>query len=130
MNVTKLTAAVALSVVALSSHARDLEQEGRSEWKPQKIAEMSPTTYKMASKLAQCSVAYEKDSLSTKNSDWRQFTAKTSKYSFELLEMFAADKQEIHGLIRSSQLLITEQSLPGIIAECNGMFLDSSKSKI
>lgn len=127
MNVTKITAAVALSLVALTSHA---DEDERAPWRAQKIAEMSPTTHKVVSMLARCTVAYDRESTATKNTDWRQFTAKTSKYSFELLEMFAGDAQEVQGLIRSNQQLITDQTLPGIIAECNGMFLDSSKNKI
>lgn len=127
MNVTKITAAVALSLVAIASHA---DEDERDPWKPQTISQMSATTYKVVSMLARCSVAYDRESTATKNTDWRQFTAKTSKYSFELLEMFAGDAQEVQALIRSNQQQITDKTLPGIIAECNGMFLDSSKNKI
>lgn len=127
MNLVKITSALALSVAAITAHATS-EEEGRPEWKPQKFSEMSPTTFKVVSFLARCSVAYDKSSSDVNTpADFRQFSAKTSKYAYELLEMFAGDQREINGLIKSNQQSVTVKTLPVAVSECNEMFLDTAK---
>lgn len=125
MKVTKIAAALALSLVALTSHAGD-GLPPKSQGK--KLSQMTDQEYKVVSLMARCSVAYDKFSgHMTKNPELRKITADTSRAAKDMLNMFMSDPLEAQGMIKWNQEKITDKTLPGVMEECAYVFSNLGK---
>jgi hypothetical protein len=132
MKATKITAALALSLAALStSYAgpglgipdQQSNSGASSSSTKFKIATMTKDQYASVSILAECSVAYDKMAQKmTKNPELRKEFAKQSGDSKELLTLMMADKYEAEGMIKWNQSAITDQKLPATVEICIYVF--------